>query len=308
MTDGLIDPVYLPFTPEEMRAHFNRQADKHVSYYVTSAERYRRFMDSHEHTAGIPISKARAARQVEKDERFWVATALKHLYDSPTRVEDFTKLLSETFGTAPPVEGLYSWRECVSGDLRLFFEACLPAPRSYTAWLRDNLQRRQLIPYVLDAADRKKAKALEGPTHVDALLLNADNGFALLIEAKVTSDISHSVSFDDRRNQIARTIDVMLERNERLSDPLCRRRPDRSLFALLTPDDFKRNPKSRLYGWLMNDYQTELSALSRDLPHRRDADWDRVRPRLGWMSYEEIEFVHTNACPWMSPSLAVRAA
>jgi hypothetical protein len=308
MTDGLIDPVYLPFTPEEMRVHFTRQADKHVSGYVKSAERYRKFMDSHEHTAGIPISRAHAARQIEKDERFWVAAALKHLYDSTTRVEDLTRLLSETFGTAPPVEGLGSWRECVSGDLRLLFETRLPAPRCYTEWLRDNLERRQLIPYVLDAAYSKGRQALEGPTQVDALLLNADNGFALLVEAKVTSDISHSVSFDDRRNQIARNIDVMLERNERLGDPLCRRRPDRSLFALLTPDDFKRNPKSRLYGWLMNDYQTELAALGRDLPHRRDVDWDRVRPCLGWMSYEEIEFIHTDACPWMSPSLAVRAA
>ncbi len=308
MTDGMIDPVYLPFTPEEMRAHFTRQADKNVSYYIASAERYRKFMESHEHTAGVPISRARAARQIEKDERFWVATAIKHLYNGPSMIEDLTRLLSETFGTTPPVEGLGSWYQCLWGDLRLYFEVPLPAPRAYTAWLRDNLERRQLIPYVLDAAHGKGPRALEGATQVDALLLNADNGFALLIDSEVTSDISHSVLFDDRRNQIARTIDVMLEKNDRLSDPLCKRRPDRSLFVLLTPDEFKRNPKSRLYGWLMNDYQTELAALGRDLPHRHDVDWGTVRPRLGWISYEEIEYIHTDACPWMSPSLAVRAA
>lgn len=94
------------------------------------------------------------------DERFWVATSLKHLYDSPTRVGDLSRLLSNAYGRTPPVEGLKTWQECLSGDLHLFFEACLPLAESYTAWLRDNLESRQLIPYVLDAADRKSHGAL----------------------------------------------------------------------------------------------------------------------------------------------------
>jgi hypothetical protein len=39
----------------------------------------------------------------------------------------------------------------------------------------------------------------EGATHVDALLLNASNGFALLVEAKVLSDVSYQVSAEGIR-------------------------------------------------------------------------------------------------------------
>jgi len=308
MIDGIIDPLYLPYTPEEMKEHFIGQADEHVAYYVKSAERYQQFMRALDDTAGVPLSRAGLPRQIERDERFWVATSLKRLFESPARVELLSRLLSDTYGASPPVEGLRDWRECLSGDLRLFLEARLPAPREYTAWLEENLSERQLIPYVIDAAEGKAPRALEASTHVDALFLNVENGFALLVEAKVTSDISPSNSFDDRRNQITRLVDVMLERGERATGILRRRRPDRSLFALLTPDDFKLNPKSRLYGWIMNDYQTEPSALARDLPHRREANWVDVSRRLGWISYEEIEYILPGACPWMSHRFAVRAA
>lgn len=308
MPNDIIDPLYLPFTPDDMKQHFAHQADKQLSYYVASADRYHSFMRGHSETEGIPLSEARRPRQIEKDERFWAATALKRLHDSPKRVESLTRVLSDAFGLTPPVEGIGSWDECLSGDLRLFFEVCLPAPKSYTAWLRTNLARRQLIPYVLDAANGKNHRALEGATHGDAMFINADNGFALLIEAKVTSDISHSISYDDYRNQIARSIDVMLEDNGRLSEPLCRRRPDRSLFALLTPDGFKFNPKTRLYGWLMNEYRSEAGALARDLPHRQGVEWASVMERIGWVSYEEIEYALPGACPWMSPFMEARVA
>ncbi len=307
----IIDPIYMPFSPEELAPHFVQQADKHVGYFVKAARRYQNFMDGAGDTRGIPMSRAEGARRIEGDRRFWAATSLKHLYDSPARVPGLARLLSEAFGTSPPVHGLYSWEECLSGDLRLFFQACLPAPKRYTSWLRDHLKDRQLIPYVLDAADRGNGRALEGATRVDALFLNLDNGFSLLVEAKVASDISCSVSFDHYRNEIARGIDVALDKsdkNGRRERPLNVRDPERSLFALLTPEDFKLNPKARFYGWVMNEYQTNPTALERDLPHRKGIAWDQVSRRLGWISYEEIEFVLPGACPWIGPRLAVRAA
>ena len=48
---------------------------------------------------------------------------------------------------------------------------------------------------------------------------------------------------------------------------LAKREPNKSLFAMLTPQTFKNNPHSRLYGWLMNEYKTTPSALARHLPH-----------------------------------------
>lgn len=308
MSDRVIDPVYMPFTPEQMRGHFIRQADKYISNYTQSAERYREFMDSSGGAGKITIAKARKPRQIEMDERFWIATALKRLYDSPSRVANLTKIFTDAYGPTPPVEGLSSWAECLSGDLRLYFEACLPAPRSYTAWLGQNIERRQLIPYVLEAADSKKRRGLEGKTRVDALLLNPQNGFSVLIEGKVTSDISCCVSFDNHRNQITRNIDVMLEKNGRLAEPFNRRDPARTLFALLTPDQFRLAPKSRLYGWVMNEYQSDPVSLGRDIAHRQGIDWVDVSRRLAWISYEDIEYVLPGSCPWISRHLAVRAA
>jgi hypothetical protein len=308
MSDKTIDPIYMPFSPEEMRRHFVNQAEKHVAYYTKSADLYHRFMDDPAADGGQTIGKARKPRQIEKDERFWVATSLKNIYDGPTRVGDLTRLLSEAYGPTPPVEGLSTWWECLSGDLQLYFEACLPAPASYLAWLGEHLESRQLTPYVLDAADRNERKRLEGPTHVDALLLNPHNGFSLLVEGKVTSDISSSVTFDDYRNQIARNIDVMLDKNPRIGEPLNRRDPERSLFALLTPRGFQFKPKTRLYGWVMDEYQTSPETLARDLPHRNGVDWVDVSRRLGWISYHDINSILPGACPWLGERLTVRAA
>jgi len=132
------------------------------------------------------------------------------------------------------------------------------------------------------------------------MLLNADNGFAVLFEAKVLSDMSYQVSFDAMRNQIARNIDVMLERNDSLPEPLSLRQPQRTLFALLTPEIFRKHPHSRLYGWLMNEYRHSPTALARDIPHRRSVDWSDVARRLGWLTWEDCEQVLPGSCPWLT--------
>jgi hypothetical protein len=125
-----------------------------------------------------------------------------------------------------------------------------------------------LIPYVLDAAASAGNRGLEGPTHVDALLLNEDNGFAVIVEAKVISDISFQISFDVLRNQVARTVDVMLERNPNLAHPLNKRKPELTLMLLQTPRLFRDEPHSRLYGHLMTGYRRDSAGtLGRDLDY-----------------------------------------
>ena len=300
----IIDKTYLPFTDNDLKQHFLKDADGHLAYYQKSAERYHQFIAKNSKLIGIPLSQSKFARQIEKDERFWVATAMKRLYDSPLRQNALIQLLSKTYGDRPSLKSIHSWNECVSGDLQLFFEVQIPSPSSYVSWLRKNINTRQLIPYVLDAAKRDNARTLEGPTHVDAVLFNCDNGFALFIEAKVLSDVSYQISFDNIRNQIARNIDVMIEDNSRLGPPLSYCRPDKTLFALLTPRKFKQNPKSRLYGWLMAEYSSRPESLSRDLPHRGIVDWESVSKRIGWFTFEDIEFVVPRSCPWMATKCA----
>jgi len=150
----------------------------------------------------------------------------------------------------------------------------------------------------VDSAEDKKT--LEGPTNADAVLINADNGFTVIIGAKVLSDISHQITYDTTRNQIARNIDVMLERNPARCPPLNRRDPDRTLFLLLTPRIFKDNPSTRLYGYKLNEYQKEPETLGHDLAHRRDYNWNVISKRLGWLTWEDFREVNDACCPWLT--------
>ena len=140
---------------------------------------------------------------MEKDERFWLATALMSLYhadDGSGRGERFARLL-ERAGLRPP-PGFPSWEDALAGALDLFFEVNLPSPARYRAWLRDHLGERVPIPYLKKRAEAPGAR-LEGTTRTDAMLLAA-NGVAVIFEAKVLSDISSHVTFDLARNQLAR--------------------------------------------------------------------------------------------------------
>lgn len=301
----MIDDNYLRFTRAQMRPHFLVDAERQIDYFEQSAKRYRDFLTEKPDKAdraGIPITKVRLLRQIEKDERFWTAASLKYVFDHPKRNYALESILTSTFGCKPPVEGIGTWRECLAGELSLYFEAQAPSPKAYVDWLRENLLERQFIPYILDAAARGGQRTLEGPTHFDAVIVNPDNGFALLIEAKVLSDISQYVTFDNHRNQIARCIDVMLEECSDLPVAFGRRKPERSLFALLTPEAFHRHFQSRLYGWLFHEYRLKPEALARDLPHRITADWHKISSRLGWITFEAIESQVPGACPWLATS------
>jgi hypothetical protein len=124
----------------------------------------------------------------------------------------------------------------------------------------------------------------------------------VVFEAKVISDISADVQFDVLRNQIARTIDVMLDPNPHLQPPLSKRHPERTCFVLLTPEIFRKNPESRLYGWLLPAYQRDPILLQRHLPHRQLADLESVPKRLGWLTWEDCNRLHPGACPWFQYS------
>jgi len=306
MKSELLHPIYIPFTEDQLRSHFSRVKigkdcvrtdDAHVQYFKKSIKRYEEFTRSNPDRRGMSITKVRYPCQIEKDERFWIASSLMTIFYSESRIKEFSDLFSNTYGLVPPIEGLNSWEECFTGDLHLFFEPNLPSPKSYQQWLQDNLKERNLIPYVLDSAHEKKV--LEGATNVDALLLNSSNAFAVVIEAKVLSDISHDITYDTMRNQIARNIDVMLERNEGLCDPLNKRDPNRTLFLLVTPQIFMDNPGSRLYGYKMNEYRLDSGSLSRDLPHRKDIDWERISRRAGWTTWEDRRIVNVPRCRWL---------
>lgn len=297
----LIDEVYLPFTTEQLREHFLQGADEHIDYYARSAHRYHAFLKDRQTRSGIPFSEAAGPCQIEKDERFWTAATLLTLFHHADSRGCLATLLAGAFGPIPPVTDLGTWEACLAGTLHLSLESVLPSPPAYTQWLRTHAEEHQLIPYVRHACEGSAARALEGPTHVDALLINIANGFAVAFEAKVLSDVSCQVSYDIRRNQIARSLDVLLESNDDMPEPLSCRRPERTLLTLLTPGTFRCHPESRLYGWLLREYRDSPEALARDLSHRLRDDWGGVAKRLGWMTWEDCQAVLPGACAWLSP-------
>jgi hypothetical protein len=237
---------------------------------------------------------------MEKDERFWVAAALMSLFHADGQ-GPLARLLSGCLGEVPPFDGVSGWDEALGAKPVLYFEVSLPSPPSYRRDLAQHLDERVIVPYLREAGKRRGMR-LEGATKVDAVLLAPDTGFAVLFEAKVLSDVSGGVEFDVLRNQIARNIDVMLEPNPRLMCPLNQRNPDRSCFVLLTPEVFRANRQSRLYGWLYDGYRKAPESLQRQLPHRQGIDFTSVVRRLGWVTWEDCNDVLPGACSWLAGS------
>jgi len=301
----MMHPIYLPFTEQELLTHFADvrkngrcvKNDKHLELYRNSIKRYIKYLTDNPNRKGKPLKEMRLPCQIEKDERFWIASCMMTIFYSKNRTQELIKLFKKAYGDIPPVRGLESWDECFGEEFHLFFESNLPSPSLYKGWLQKNFTKRQFIPYVLDSA--KDKVNLEGATNVDAIVLNSKTGFAVIIEAKVLSDISYETTYDTMRNQIVRNIDVMLEKNNELCHPLDKRDPEKTLFLLITPKLFKDNPSSRLYGYKLNEYKTNPESLSGDLPHRINCDWQNISSRLGWLTWEDIKNVNEDCCRWL---------
>jgi hypothetical protein len=139
----------------------------------------------------------------------------------------------------------------------------------------------------------------------DAVLLARRTGVAVILEAKVLSDVSTDITFDLARNQLARTIDVMLEPPGRRV-PLSERGPEQTFLVLVTPEIVRGGKaenaisRSRLYGWLMPAYMDpDNSLLSQHLPHRDRQQLAEAASRIGWVSWEDCNAVEPEACRWL---------
>jgi len=302
----MLHKVYLPFSENDLREHFvqsdkdSGNIDKHIAKYKKSIKNYLLY------ETNIPFEEdIKLIRQIEKDETFWTASSLMTLFHSADRDRELIKLLTLAFGEKPPLDNFTDWNNCLNGELFLFFEPNIPSPKVYLDWLKDNAIVQNFIPYIIEKARNKKGdfrSDLEGATNVDALIINSTNGFAVVIEAKVLSDISYQVSYDSMRNQIIRNIDVMLSRNDDLAVPLNKRNPDNSLFLLLTPKLYKDNPRTRLYGHTFRDYKNDVQTIKKDLAHRKldEKQCESISKRIGWITWEDLKTINSNCCKWIT--------
>lgn len=302
-----IDPVYLPFDRETLRGHFAqvRGEDeasqiRRLDYYLASAERAAELGGTPDPTP----AQVRAGRQMEKDERFWVAASLMTLFHDQTNggaAVLFAELMRQA-GLAT-AKGGQPWEEALSGPLELYFEANLNSPTRYRSWLAQHRDRQALVPYARAAA-AKAGLRVEGATKVDAILVAPETGSAVVFEAKVLSDLSTRVSFDATRNQLARIIDVVLDHSTSLRPPLNVRDPHCTYVVLITPELLSpRGPagasRGRLYGWVLPEYQDPDSPLlAQHLPHRA-GQLGGIHARLGWATWELIDRVRPGACSWL---------
>jgi len=312
MSNNKMQEKYLPFKEGVLIKHFapvgkNTEVNgDHLNYYTQSIKKYEDYKKGINSIFGKHLSETSRPCQIQKDERFWTVNTLLNIFFSKDRVNELCILFEKAFGKKVPDSlGIENWRKCFqSNDLKLYFEVDLPSPKKYKEKLcllyeKEKSEEHQIIPFIIASAKGKKT--LEGSTQVDALIVNPDNGFNVLIEAKVLSDISIAITYDVVRNQIARNIDVMLEKNEKVCDDLKKRDPNKSLFLLLTPKLFKDNPTSRLYGYKIRDYQDKnkgVDALIQDLPHRKKEELQDIPSRLGWLTWEDFKEANNKCSPW----------
>lgn len=308
-------PTYLPFTEEQVLSHFatvvgaeGADRRRHITYYEGQLGRQR----AHEvdvetqrrALASLPRQRALppvvAASPIAHDERFWTATALMSLFEGPSPAADVVALLTAAYGPVPPFAGFSSWAEAIGTDPQLFLEVSMPSPSSYQHHLRGELHRHVLSWGEYQAG--KEKVQLEGATEVDAVIVSPSTHVAVVVEAKVRSDLSTHTSYDLVRNQLARIVDVTLDAHGNLrQDSLRHRRPDRTCVLLLTPEVFRDDPTSRLYGHLHASYTQRPETLAAHLPHRSEPLVHEAARRLGWATWEDVERVRPGALPWRVP-------
>ena len=178
------------------------------------------------------------------------------------------------------LQGILKTNDPVKGGIRLKIERQLASPQGYMDWLRKYEIKQHPIRYIREEA--KDKEILEGRTHVDAQIVT-DN-LLILIEVKFTADIQFDTVYAIHRNQLARTIDVGIERA---------RRSGKKLIVLLCTPKAYMERKSRLYYYKIQEYSNPVN-IKKDIQWRPAEDFkDMV---VKWVSLEEvIETVYSHA-------------
>jgi hypothetical protein len=287
-SDAVLEPLFLPYTESQLCQHFLGSGPSHVA-------KWRKRIDE------ARVQQAEDPSFLYRDETLWTAGALLGVDRHVDRRARWHSLLARAFGPSPPLDEPASWENFLDGRFELYFEVGLSSPAAYRRWLQEHLAERHPLASQVELG-RTRGIALERHTKLDALLLNTDQGYAVHFESKVLSDIDPKTTFDAVRNQLARNLDAM-HAPAPDKGTLSKRRPDRSVLALLTPELFRARRSSRLYGHLYDEYRRNASSLRRVLEHLDQAACASLARRIGWLTFEDIAREFPGACRWL-PSRA----
>ena len=157
----------------------------------------------------------------------------------------------------------------------------LSSPRAY-----ENASRARLAASTEDAHRERAAdpRPCEGDTEVDIVIEGAE--VLWFLEAKLHSDLSASTTYDPTRNQLARNIDVLMDRaggrRALMSLVVLDRRPDRFHTQLVAR--YRADPGS-LHALLPHRARSEVEAVVSDL---RVVLWSDLVPLLGDFEPREV--------------------
>lgn len=177
----------------------------------------------------------------------------------------------------------------------------LSSPRAY-----EKASRARMAASAEDAhrARADDPKPVEGDTEVDIVIEGAD--VLWFLEAKLHSDLSASTTYDPTRNQLARNIDVLLERasgrRALMSLVVLDRQPDRFHTQLVAR--YRADPGA-LHSLLPHRLRSEVDAVVRDL---RVVLWSDLVPLLGDFEPPEVQhellrrcLMHVRGYPTLDP-------
>lgn len=116
----LLHPTYLPITADQLREHFapvagTGEEDRHLTYYRASLDEAKKYDELIRGGVKPMLAQTRLGRQMEKDERFWLAAALMTLYHAnggSARTEAYARLF-ERAGLAPG-PGFSRWEDALA--------------------------------------------------------------------------------------------------------------------------------------------------------------------------------------------------
>ena len=191
-------------------------------------------------------------------------------------------LLKLTFGDRK------EFQEMGFGGAEVVFWGKAPPPQSRLEymwahpelWTADDRRRKDI--------ERRIAKhqPLEGDTEVDVQVITKN--ILVLVEAKYHSALSLNTTWDNKRDQIIRNIDVGSFKAQEMALDF--------YFILLTPRkdiSGSRAPKN----WeKVENYRNNPNKIKEMLPYRKnDLDCQRMAQNVGWLHWEDIAYFLASA-------------
>ena len=260
-----------------MRLLFEKELDELISQGLLTVERKKKFFSWVTDAAKARSKKILTAKenQYDKAEELltWYTFAPLVRMSRHQRNEVICTLLKEVL-----------FDISFKSDFQIFFEKIVPPPKPYLKSLEKRILEHP-VRYIRQEGERHRQGKLplEGETHIDLLIESEE--LLIPIEAKFTSDISHGITYDVERNQIARIIDVTIEKAKKSA-------PNKKIiFLLCVPKRFLKS-KSRLYSYKLEEYKKDLNKLQGEIEHRSLEELELITS-IGAITWEKaIEIIY----------------